>query len=151
MSDGLTAQPARPELQPAPMEPRAAQPEQRAAVVRGGLIVVGSLSLAIGAIGLVVPVLPTTPFLLLAAACYVRASRRLHGWLLGNRTFGPIIRDWQSSRSLPRRAKWTAIPLMAVTVGASAAFFVEELLLRVGLVVLGAGLAVFLYRIPTSD
>ena len=138
MSNRVTVQPAPPA-------------GQRASLVRAGLIVVGTVSLAIGALGVVLPVLPTTPFLLLAAACYARASRRLHAWLLGPRTFGPIISDWQTSRSMPRRAKWTAIPLMALTLGASAAFFVEELVLRAGLVAVGATLGLFLYRIPTSD
>jgi uncharacterized membrane protein YbaN (DUF454 family) len=114
-------------------------------------IVLGTGCLAIAIVGLVVPFLPTTPFLLAAAASYARASNRLHGWLLANRTFGPTIRDWQTSRRIPRRAKWTAIPVMALTIGTSALFFVEELVVRAAVLAVGLVLGLFLYRIPTSD
>jgi uncharacterized membrane protein YbaN (DUF454 family) len=119
--------------------------------VRAFLVVVGTVCLALAGVGLVLPILPTTPFLLVAAACYARASDRLHAWLLANRAFGPTIRDWQTSRSIPRRAKWTAIPVMALTIGTSALFFVEELVVRSAVLALGLVLGVFLYRIPTSD
>ncbi len=121
----------------------------RRAAVRGILIAIGTASLGLGLVGLVLPILPTTPFLILAAACYARASTRLHAWLLGNRWFGPAIERWQTTRSLSPRAKWTAIPMVALTIGGSAVLIVEELFMRA--VLLGVGLAVslFLYRLPT--
>jgi uncharacterized membrane protein YbaN (DUF454 family) len=121
----------------------------RRALVRGILIAVGSVSLALGAIGLVVPLLPTTPFLLLAAACFARASDRLHAWILRNRYFGPAIERWQTSRSLSPRAKWTAIPLVILTIGGSAVLLVEELALRGVLMATGLLVTLFLYRLPT--
>jgi uncharacterized protein len=68
----------------------------------------GFLAVALGAIGIVTPFLPTVPFLLLAAFCFARSSARLHDWLLGHPTFGPPIRNWQSSGAISRRAKWLA-------------------------------------------
>lgn len=118
-------------------------------LVRGSLIVVGTVSLGLAVIGLVLPVLPSTPFLLLAAACYARASERLHRWLLRNRYFGPAIERWQTSRTISPRAKWTAIPLVVLTIGASTVLIVEELVLRAVLLGTGVLVTIFLYRIPT--
>jgi len=118
-------------------------------LVRGILIAIGSTSLAVAAIGVVLPVVPTTPFVLLAAACFARASDRLHAWLLSNRWFGPPIERWQTSRSISPRAKWTAIPLVVVSVTVSALLVVEELVLQGLLVGTGLIVALFLLRLPT--
>lgn len=77
-------------------------------------IVVAYASLALGAIGVVLPGLPTTPFVLLAAYAAARGSRRLHAWLHAHRIFGPMIRDWEASGAVSRRAKWTATLTMAL-------------------------------------
>lgn len=121
------------------------------ATVRGLLLAVGTLCVGLGFLGLFLPVLPTTPFLLLAAACYARASERFHGWLLGNPVFGPLIREWQRHRSIPHRAKVNAIALMVLTLGVSIVFFVSHPLVRALLAVFGAALALYLYRIPSRD
>lgn len=92
----------------------------RSRVVRGLLWLAGSVALALGLIGVVLPGLPTTPFILLAAACYAKASPRLHGWLLNHRFLGPMVRDWETHRSLTRRSKTVAQVSMAVMVGLSA-------------------------------
>lgn len=76
------------------------------------LLAAGLLCLAIGALGLFVPLLPTTPFLLLAAACFSRSSRRMHTWLLGNRIFGPILRDWEERGAIAPRVKRISTLLM---------------------------------------
>ena len=70
-------------------------------------------SLALGLIGIVVPGLPTVPFVLLAAFAASRGSARLHAWLLGHRRFGPMIRDWQAQGAVSRRAKWLATGMMS--------------------------------------
>ncbi len=92
----------------------------RSRVVRWLLWLAGSVSLALGLIGVVLPGLPTTPFILLAAACYAKASPRLHRWLLNHRFLGPMVRDWEAHRSLTRRSKTVAQVSMVVMVGLSA-------------------------------
>ena len=70
-------------------------------------------SLALGVVGIVVPGLPTVPFVLLAAWAAARGSTALHRWLLAHRQFGPMIRDWQAQGAVSRRSKWLASVMMA--------------------------------------
>ena len=71
------------------------------------------LALGLGIVGIVVPGLPTVPFVLLSAYAAARGSARLHAWLLAHRRFGPLIRDWQAEGAVSRRAKWLATVMMA--------------------------------------
>jgi uncharacterized protein len=87
--------------------------------LRWSLITIGLLALILGAIGVVIPGLPTTPFVLLAAACFVRASPALYNWLIRNRWLGPMILDWQQHRSITRRTKVVALLTMFVTISFS--------------------------------
>ncbi|HEY7760232.1 MAG TPA: YbaN family protein [Burkholderiales bacterium] len=119
--------------------------------VRVLLVLAGTAFVALGIAGAFLPVLPTTPFLLLAAACYARASTRFYNGLLNSRAFGPTIREWQRYRSIPYRTKLRAIALMAITLSISIAFFVTLPALQLALAVLGMALAVYLYRIPSRD
>ncbi len=73
------------------------------------------LSLALGLAGIVLPVLPTTPFILLAAFAAARGSERLYGWLLAHAVMGPMIRDWNANGAVNRNAKWLATAMMALT------------------------------------
>ncbi|MBA7668444.1 Inner membrane protein YbaN [subsurface metagenome] len=83
------------------------------------LIATGTICLAIGVIGIFTPILPTTPFLLLAAACYLRSSPRFHSWLMNNRIFGTYIRNYTEGRGIPLRVKLFTIALLWVTIGIS--------------------------------
>ena len=74
-------------------------------------------ALALGTIGIVLPGLPTVPFVLLSAYAAARGSARLHAWLLAHRRFGPMIRDWQAEGAVSRRAKWLATGMMALAAG----------------------------------
>jgi uncharacterized membrane protein YbaN (DUF454 family) len=78
------------------------------------------LSLALAVLGVILPGLPTTPFVLLAAGCFAKASPRLHAWLLAHRWMGPMVRDWEANRSLPLKVKWLATTMMSIMVGLSA-------------------------------
>ncbi len=118
---------------------------------RWALIALGTLFVGLGLLGAVLPLLPTTPFLLLAAACYARGSVRFYRWLLNNRLFGPSIRAWRRDRTMPVKAKRTAIILVVITFGVTIGFFVTGLITRVLLVLLAAGIVFFLLRIPASD
>lgn len=117
--------------------------------VRALLWVAGSLSLLLGLIGVVLPGLPTTPFVLLAGACYAKASPRLHAWLLNHRWMGPMLRDWEAHRSLTRRTKTIAIASMLVMVSLSIWGFRHRLVAQIALAVLGAIGAWVVLRIPT--
>ena len=114
-------------------------------------VVLGTLFVALGVAGAVLPLLPTTPFMLLAAACYARASTRFYNWLLNNPLFGPTVLEWRRHRSLPWRVKVTAIALMALTLSVSIVFFVPQAELQAALAVFGLLLAAYLYRIPSRD
>lgn len=117
--------------------------------VRALLIVVGTLALGIGVVGIVVPVLPTTPFLLVAAACYARSSDRLYAWLLGQPSLGRIVSEWRRSRSLPAGVKPRALVVVVVTFAASI-LLVDSLAMRLALVAVALVLAWFLWRIPET-
>jgi uncharacterized membrane protein YbaN (DUF454 family) len=117
-------------------------------VVRWILVLLGWAFVALGAIGIFVPLLPTTPFLLLAAACFVRGSARVHRWLLSTRPFGPIIREWQARRTIPVRAKRCAQLLIVLSFGSSAAFFIDILWVRILVAALGLVALVLVSRIP---
>ena len=108
-------------------------------------------ALALGVAGIVLPVLPTTPFVLLAAACFARGSTKFHDWLLAHPLFGPMIVEWQQYGSIPWRTKIVAIALMSTTLGVSIVFFVEPRWLKAALTVLGLVLATWLYRVPSRD
>lgn len=119
--------------------------------VRAAFLAAGFLSLGLGILGVFLPVLPTTPFALLAAACFARSSERFYRWLMEHRTFGPLVREWRTYRSIPYRTKLRAIVLMAATLTLSIVFFVHLAWLQAALAVGGVGLAVWLYRIPSRD
>jgi len=125
--------------------------EHDSPLVRGLLIAAGAVCVVLGVIGIFVPLLPTTPFMLLAAACFARSSRRFHDWLLANRTFGPLIVEWEKHRSIPRRTKLTAIGLMSLTLAVSIVFFVRPAWLQGLLAVFGVVLAIWMYRMPSRD
>lgn len=128
-----------------------ASPEDTPRTVRWLLWLAGTVSLGLGILGVVLPGLPTTPFVLLAATCYARASPRLHGWLRAHRLFGPMVRDWEAHRSLTRRTKRFAQGAMLVMVGASAYGLRERpVLLTVVLVAAAVGVWV-VARIPTRE
>jgi len=121
------------------------------------LVVVGSLSLAAGIIGMLVPMWPTTPFLLLAAACYVRSSERLYGWLIEHRHLGPYIQDFRTGRGIPLRVKVIVLGLMWTTTVMSSVMMVssreaDPFALAYAFVVMAAAVGVQYYvgfRIPT--
>lgn len=120
-------------------------PSRPARLVYMGL---GFVFVGLGAIGTVLPILPTTPFLLLAAACWARSSERFLDWLHAHRVFGPTLRTWHHHRSLPPGVKGKAIVLVTVTLALSAVFGVHTWPLRAALALTGAALVVFLARLP---
>jgi len=119
--------------------------------VRVALLVCGCVCVALGVAGIVLPVLPTTPFMLLAAACFARSSERFHDWLLTHPLFGATVREWEEHRSVRRRTKRIAILTMAVTLAVSVIFFVDYRPLQIALALFGVVLAIYLHRLPSRD
>ncbi|TWX65334.1 YbaN family protein [Colwellia sp. C1TZA3] len=114
------------------------------------LKIVGVFFVALAFIGAFLPLLPTTPFLLLAASCFAKSSPRLYNMLLGNKVFGPMIYHWQQSRCIPKRAKVLALSSMVVAVLWSG-YILPTIWLKVLVVALIVWPFVFLWRLPTSD
>ena len=119
-------------------------------VVRGALMVAGTISLGLGIIGIFLPLLPTTPFLLLAAACYARSSERFYNWLMNNKRFGPYIRDYREGRGIPMKVKVMAITFLWATILTSIFFFLENLYIRIALMIIAVAVTVHLLTLPTK-
>lgn len=130
------------------MSPAAPQPHH-SRIVRGLLWLAGGVSLVLGLVGVVLPGLPTTPFILLTAACWAKASPRLHARLLSHRLTGPLLRDWEATRRLTRRTKAIAVGSMLTMVGFSIWTFRERPLAQIALAVLAAIGTWVVLRIPT--
>jgi len=115
-------------------------------------IILGSALVAIGAIGAVVPGLPTTVFLILAAACYIRSSQNLYDWLISNKTFGPYLKDYREGKGMPRNAKILAVSMIVLFAGYAALFAIENLWVRVMVAVTGLiGIFYVLFKVPLTE
>ncbi|WP_324734090.1 YbaN family protein [Pseudomonas paeninsulae] len=93
--------------------------ENRNPLIRYALLSLGWLCVVLGVIGVFLPVLPTTPFLLLAAACFVRSSKRFYLWLVLHPRLGPWVRDYLDGQGIPRKAKVYSISLMWLSIALS--------------------------------
>lgn len=101
------------------------------------LIIIGSISLGLGLLGILLPLLPTTPLLLLAAACFVRSSDRLYQWLITNKWMGPYIENYRAGKGIPMKAKIIGVSLLWISMGYTIffvipLFFVKLLLFLIG-------------------
>ncbi len=90
----------------------------------------GTMALATGLVGIVVPLLPTTPLLLISAACYARSSPRMYRWIMCNRVVGSYIQGYIEGKGVPWKAKAVSIGLLWGVIGISAAFFVDTTTIR---------------------
>ena len=113
------------------------------------LVIAGTIFVGLGIVGIFIPILPTTPFLLLAAACYARSSHRFYRWLLSNRWFGAYIDNYRQKRGMPLKLKIMTVALLWLTIGISAAFAVQSLTVRIILVVIAVGVSVHILSIKT--
>ena len=110
----------------------------------------GWLFVALAALGVFLPVLPTTPFLLLAVWCFARSSPRFHDWLLYRSWFSHYLQYWYQYRAMPAGSKWKAVCLLIVTFSFSL-YFISTLWVRLMLVVILIALLIFFYRMPVVD
>jgi uncharacterized membrane protein YbaN (DUF454 family) len=109
--------------------------------------ILGFIFVGLAALGAFLPLLPTTPFLLLAAGCFAKSSDKWHQWLISNRIFGPIIKNWHHKKCISYSTKLVAISSIIVFGGYSILFAVSNLYLKVlGSLILATGFY-FVYRI----
>jgi len=113
------------------------------------LIIAGTLLVGLGIIGILMPVLPTTPFLLLAAACYARSSQRFYHWLLNNKWFGNYIKNYIQRKGVPLKVKILAITWLWITIGFSVVFAVDVFLVRLILIVIAIGVSIHILCLRT--
>jgi uncharacterized membrane protein YbaN (DUF454 family) len=113
------------------------------------LILGGLLSLAIGTIGVFIPLLPTTPFLLLSAACFVRSSDRLYHWLINHRIFGNYIRNYREHRALTRPSKIITLLILWITISYTAFFAIPRLSIQILLISIALGVTYHILSLKT--
>ena len=114
-------------------------------------IFAGFVSLALGILGIFVPGLPTTPFMLLTAFLFARGSKRIHQWLIHNRFVGSYITEWNRSKGLSRRTKIKSVTLMALVLTVSLVFITKTIAIKIIIVALGViGIFVMGFVIPTT-
>lgn len=121
-------------------------PLVRALLMAGGLAFV-----ALGLVGLMLPIVPTAPFLIVAAACFARASPTFYRKLVTSPTVGPAILEWRRYRSIPWRTKRMALVLFAVSLALSILLFVRPAWLQALVALIGLAIGFWLWRIPSRD
>ena len=117
--------------------------------IRWVLIVAGTIFVGLGTLGIFLPILPTTPFLLLAAACYARSSKRFYDRLINNKWFGACIKNYQEGKGIPLKVKVYTISLLWITILFSAFFVINIFWVRVVLILIAAGVTVHVLIIKT--
>lgn len=132
---------------PSPADPR---PRRSPRWARPLWAAAGWLFLSLGALGVPLPLLPTTPFLLLAAACFLRGSPRLHAWMMSNRVFGSYLREYRAGLGIPASTKASAIGLLWLGIGLSIGLWVQARLVRVALLLIATAVTVHILLIPTK-
>ena len=115
---------------------------------RGLWTFAGTFFLAVGLIGIFLPVLPTTPFLLLSAACYFKGSRRMHDWLLNNRWFGSYLRNYREGKGVSVKVKVISILALWTTIGYSAFYVIDILIVRIVLLVVAIAVTLHIAYLP---
>jgi len=113
------------------------------------LILAGTISLALGTIGVIVPLLPTTPFLLITAACYIRSSDRLYRWLMNHRVYGKFLHNYLENKAIALNVKIGSISLLWVTVMSSAFFFISLTWIRVLLFIIALAVTIHIFSFKT--
>ena len=113
------------------------------------ILVIGFICLALGILGIVVPLLPTTPFLLLAAACFVRASDRLYQWLINHKIFGLYIRNYRDYKAIPLKMKISSIALLWITLIFSILYVVDSTAMKIILALIGIGVTIHILHYKT--
>ena len=113
------------------------------------LIIAGNISLSLGVVGIFFPVLPTTPFLLLSAACFLRSSDKLYYWLTNHKIFGNYIRGYLKYKAISMRDKIISISALWIVIGSTIIFFIDKLWIRIVLTLIAVGVTIYLVNMKT--
>ena len=116
--------------------------------LRAVLLVSGWVCVSLGLLGVLLPLLPTTPFMILASICFARSSPRCHRWLLSRPHLGPAIQDWERNGAIRTRAKIWATLVLALVIGSTAVFAPVAFAVRLAVVGIGVAVAVFICTRP---
>jgi uncharacterized membrane protein YbaN (DUF454 family) len=119
-------------------------------LLKAFLIVIGFLAVGLGILGMFLPVLPTTPFLLLAAACFAKSSKRFYHWLLNNKWFGSYIKNYREGKGIPLKIKILSMGFMWVTILTSSIFFLDNIYIRILLIVIAIIVTIHISLIKTK-
>lgn len=111
------------------------------------VIIAGTIFLGLGIFGIFLPILPTTPFLLLAAACYSKSSKRFYFWMINNKLFGKYIKDYRDGKGIPLKTKIIAISFLWITILISALLFIHIFFIRLILIFIAIFVSIHLLRI----
>ena len=114
------------------------------------LIGLGTFFLIIGIIGIFIPILPTTPFLLLAAACYAKGSKKFYNWLINNEWFGEYIKNYRERRGIPLSVKIISIIILWITITFSTFIIISNLLIQIILIIIAVGVTIHILTIKTK-
>jgi len=109
--------------------------------------IAGTIALSIGVLGIAVPLVPTTPFLLMAAACFAKGSPRMYKWMMTNRYFGSYLRDYREGRGIPLRVKIGSILFLWAVIGVSAVFAAQNAYIRIGLIAIAIAVSAHILSI----
>lgn len=120
-------------------------------IKKGILVSSGTLFLIIGIIGIFIPLLPTTPFLLLAAACYIRGSKKFYNWLIKNKWLGEYIKNYQEGRGVPLNVKIITVIVLWLTIMISIIIFVSNFIIQIILFFIAIGVTIHILTIKTLN
>ena len=120
-------------------------------LLKGILVAAGTFFLVLGIIGIFIPLLPTTPFLLLAAACYAKGSKKFYAWLINNKWLGRYITNYREGRGIPFTVKILSITLLWLTILFSTIIIVSNILVRIILIIIAIGVTIHILSIKTLD
>ncbi len=105
--------------------------------------------MGLGILGVIIPILPTTPFLLLAASCYAKSSEKLYRWLLGNKWLGKYIKNYREGKGLPFKLKIICVSLLWLTIAYTVFYVTQLILLRVVVITIAVGVTLYIFSIKT--
>ncbi len=114
------------------------------------LIFLGTIFVGLGILGIFIPILPTTPFLLLAAACYARSSKRFYHWLLSNKWFGSYIKNYKEGKRIPLKVKIFTVSLLWITILTSSIFATNVIYIRIILIIIALCVTIHILSLRTS-